>query len=315
MRARQKFPVMVKQLSLRLILSALLALCGPARIVSAQAEPPVGVRAAGMGGAFTAVADDASAAFWNPAGLASGSFFSMAVDWNAVAHAESAVFIGAGSPPLAVAYYRTATGPLKNGRNSLVAHHAGVTLVQSLGDSGLAGGATLKIVRGITAAGDAATRFDVDIGFMKAGALGRIGLTVHNALAPEFGTTGSPIRLERRIRGGASLSVTDTLKVAADWEFTKAATPRGAWRDAALGIEDALTPKAWLRTGVHWNTARLRRSASAEQAGGTTGAGAAPVVSIGASYALRGSLLADAQASAGSANGDRGWGIGLRFVF
>jgi hypothetical protein len=30
---------------------------------------PVGTRAAGMGGAFIAVADDASAAYWNPAGL------------------------------------------------------------------------------------------------------------------------------------------------------------------------------------------------------------------------------------------------------
>ena len=35
-----------------------------------------------MGGAFTAVADDASAAFWNPAGFASGSFFSLVLDTN-----------------------------------------------------------------------------------------------------------------------------------------------------------------------------------------------------------------------------------------
>ncbi len=42
----------------------LLTLCASA---FAQAEGPVGVRAAGMGGAFTAVADDGSAAFWNPA--------------------------------------------------------------------------------------------------------------------------------------------------------------------------------------------------------------------------------------------------------
>ena len=34
-------------------------------------QVPVGVRAIGMGGAFTTVADDASAIFWNPAGLAS----------------------------------------------------------------------------------------------------------------------------------------------------------------------------------------------------------------------------------------------------
>ena len=56
---------------------ALLLFWHPPSPALAQAEAPVGVRAAGMGGAFTAVADDASAVFWNPGGLASGAFFSV----------------------------------------------------------------------------------------------------------------------------------------------------------------------------------------------------------------------------------------------
>jgi hypothetical protein len=42
----------------------------------AQINEAAGIRAQGMAGAFTAVADDASAAWWNPAGLANGPYFS-----------------------------------------------------------------------------------------------------------------------------------------------------------------------------------------------------------------------------------------------
>ena len=41
----------------------------------AQTFGGVGTRAEGMGGAFVAVADDASAVYWNPAGIATGATF------------------------------------------------------------------------------------------------------------------------------------------------------------------------------------------------------------------------------------------------
>ena len=47
---------------------------------AAQQFEIVGTRAAGMGGAFVAVADDSSATYWNPAGLALGHMFSLVVD-------------------------------------------------------------------------------------------------------------------------------------------------------------------------------------------------------------------------------------------
>ena len=40
---------------------------------AAQSFGDVGTRAAGMGGAFVGVADDASAIYWNPGALATGS--------------------------------------------------------------------------------------------------------------------------------------------------------------------------------------------------------------------------------------------------
>ena len=92
---------------------ALVALLPPA--ARAQSDAPVGVRAAGMGGAFVAVADDASAVYWNPAGFASGSFFSLVIDRNQMNTADdvgfpregSGLLVALGTPPLGLAYYRT----------------------------------------------------------------------------------------------------------------------------------------------------------------------------------------------------------------
>ena len=48
---------------------------------SVQVFESIGVRALGMGGAFVVVADDATANYWNPAGLATGPFLSALVDF------------------------------------------------------------------------------------------------------------------------------------------------------------------------------------------------------------------------------------------
>ena len=45
-----------------------------------DAQGPVGTRASGMAGAFVAVADDATAVYWNPAGVATGSLVSVVLD-------------------------------------------------------------------------------------------------------------------------------------------------------------------------------------------------------------------------------------------
>ena len=48
-------------------------------LAAAQIVETVGTRAQGMGGAFVAVANDSSATWWNPAGLADGPFMDMAI--------------------------------------------------------------------------------------------------------------------------------------------------------------------------------------------------------------------------------------------
>ena len=58
---------------------ALLLMLVP-RSASAQVFEDIGMRAQGMGGAFVALANDATATWWNPAGLASGPYFSGIVE-------------------------------------------------------------------------------------------------------------------------------------------------------------------------------------------------------------------------------------------
>ena len=259
----------------------------------------LGVRAAGMGGAFTAVADDGSAVAWNPAGLASGAFFSLVVDHNSLDRAEGTL-IGLATPPLGLFYYRTAVPTAAGNGSELVAHHAGLTVVQSLADR-FAVGASLRGVRG-EVSGRSSTKFDADLGVMATGSLAKIGLSIRNLTSPSFDSPGGPIRIARRVRLGVAVNLRQNTTVAGDVDLTKGATPTGDLRDVAFGVESHVARKAWLRSGVHFNAA-----------GGDSGA--VPVMSVGESYSVYGSTLADAQATFGSKNGNRGWGIGLRFVF
>jgi hypothetical protein len=287
-------------------LSILLLATVAAPVLAQQSAgaPAPGARASGLGGAFTGVADDASAVFWNPAGLASGGFFSLVLDHSARDDGATTL-LALSTPPLGLAYYRTDTGSASEGRNSLVTHNAGVTFVQSLADR-IAVGATLKVVHGEARAdGGAAVssnKVDLDVGVMASGSLGRIGFAVHNLAEPSFETTADRLTLERRFRGGLSLNTGRKTMVSADFDFntTHDVATGEPWREAAIGAEFQPTRKASLRGGVRWNT---------------TGDRAAPAGSIGGSYAVYGATLADAYASFGADDRTNGWGLGLRFVF
>src|SRR2546430_4709874 len=73
------FPLRVPLCPLFLSFVSLSATLAPAT-VCAQTTDVIGVRAQGMAGAFTAVADDATAGWWNPAGLAGGALFNGLVE-------------------------------------------------------------------------------------------------------------------------------------------------------------------------------------------------------------------------------------------
>ena len=318
-------------LPLALAAVALLALA--AHSAEAQTFEGPGARAQGMG-AFVAVADDASAVYWNPAGLASGAYFSLVVDRtdaetdanNGSAGSRSSWLLALTMPAAGLSYYRlrsTFVSPSAPGSAvpshvaSLVTHHAGATLVQSLTDR-VAVGATVKLVRGLGSEGDAAgnaeallddwdlmgvatNRFDMDVGVLASGDFIRAGVTFRNLTRPEFRTPfDAKLHLDRQARAGVSLLLTRRWTAAADLDLTRNRGPFGDIRALAVGTEGRLTQRAVVRTGIQLNTAGSDRMATA---------------SLGGTYAVFGALLVDAHFRAGSDHGFRGWGIAGRVVF
>ncbi|MET0211945.1 MAG: conjugal transfer protein TraF [Vicinamibacterales bacterium] len=315
-----------------------LALVLPAS-ARAQSFEVLGTRAAGMGGAFVAVADDASAVYWNPAGLAlGGSYFSLVLDGSqAEAETEnagpagrrSAGIIALSTLPLGLSYYRlsmSSVTPTADPQHvqlvRLTTHQAGVTVVQSLSQY-IAVGGTARLVRGYAATGvvpdadrddlldgagdlpDRSTnKFDVDVGVMALLGTVRAGLTVRNLAEPDFSTAeGGQLTLQRQTRAGISYVGVPDLVIAADVDVERTKGSLGEVRDIAAGAEARVFKRGWLRSGFRFNTL------------GDEPGGHAPVYSLGGSVMTFRSLLVDAQITLGSREGDRGWGVAGRLVY
>jgi hypothetical protein len=271
----------------------------------------LGVRAQGMAGAFVAVADDATAVYWNPAGLATGDFVSLALERSHVSLPETDAVAEAGRPVLRTGAILIGTPPLGAGYYRLGSTHVvPVTVVQSIGDHLNIGGA----VKGVWGEGiDGAThaRLDADLGVMVRTEGWRAGLVLRNLAEPTFGPEviafgGNRYRLERHARLGVALFPRDGLTLAADadlmplGESSASMTPGdGRRRAVAVGIEQRAGARLLVRGGVRAQTID----------------GARPSASGGASVALTTLIWADVQVTAGSDRADRSWTIGLRARF
>lgn len=304
-----------------------------------------------MAGAFVGVADDATAVYWNPAGLATGPLFSLAVEHERLetipdaspaseAFSGNATLVALSTPPLGVSYYRLASHALRPrdrpvesnasdrqdrqglqlAQGSLVTHHTGVTLVQSL-VRGVAIGATLKSVRGTAALGEGhglettedllagagdldgrtGTAFDLDVGAMAAFGSVQAGVVVRNLREPEFETPdGSRLVLQRQVRVGVAVMVARPFTIAADVDLVSTTTAMEPRRNVAVGAE-----RWWLG----------RRLAARGGVRASTAGRARPVVSGGVGVKLSVGVTIDGQITRGQQEADRGWGLGASLRF
>lgn len=334
---------------------SLVTLVSFAREAHAQPADLVGVRASGMGGAFTAVADDATATWWNPAGLAGGAYFNALIedgshrepgsDRNAAGAPQTAWRAGTRGiaiafPALGLSYYRlrvseiqpqTSTeaaaavrqdgGAVPVRLRSMVVRQLGATVGQSLGEH-LVVGSTFKLVTAgaatdVQAAGtgslDEADRLEVsgethaglDVGAMATFGRARLGLMIRNVKRPEFGDGADAFALRRHARAGFALSsgrrgVVGSATIAVDADLMKTSTALGDQRRVAAGAE-AWTSRQSLgvRAGVSASTIGSRRTS----------------FSGGLSAAVRKGMYVDGEATGGSDEGRRGWGVALRVTF
>jgi F plasmid transfer operon, TraF, protein len=210
---------------------------------AAQGFESLGVRALGMGGAFVAVADDATAIYWNPAGLATGAIVSAVAERTqgttgepgALPH-DSGTFVGLALPPVGVSYYRLRSARVlpNDAAVSLVTQQVGVTLVQSIGER-LDVAGTIKYVHGD--AGVGSNTVDVDLGALAHLGAFRAGLVVRNLRQPSFDAPNLPnaLRFDRQVRAGVAWQAPSNTTISCD------ARPTGS-----AGVSVAVRPSIWV---------------------------------------------------------------------
>jgi len=160
---------------------------------------------------------------------------------------------------------------------------------------------TLKLLRA-----QSETHGDLDVGAMAVFGAARFGLAMRNVTALEVGNGAAAVVLARHARAGVSLTAAgigraDSVTVAFDADLTRTTTAAvGDERHVSGGIEAwMLKRRIGLRGGLSANTAGDAR----------------PVAAGGASVAVRSGMYVDGEATVGTDQARRGWGLGLRVTF
>lgn len=307
-----------------------------------------GTRAAGMAEAFTAVADDATSIYWNPAGMATGVFVSFVLDYGAgdsdpgalePGATASATFIGFTLPPAGIGYYRlhqvrtqpvppAETAPLdrEEGRQSvqgLTTSHLGVTVGQSLGRYLVVAG-TAKYVQGEVVAGTIA-------GTPRQALDGADGLP-HRSTSAFDVDVGAMVAVEQWRLGLVARNLTapefdgpdpggTTVALERQYRAGVAWAPGWPGRTSLVVSADAdLTRRSdWsgdrrdLAAGVETWWLQQRLGVRGGVRGSTVGE-ARPVVAGGVSAAVKSGVFVEAHLSRGDQDGQT-WSVGARVSF
>ena len=279
---------------------------------SAQMYESVGIRAQGMAGAFVAVADDSTATWWNPAGLATGPYFDVLAEYGDPDLVSGQRILGAAlaMPAFGVSYYRLPISEMRlappigdtpsSRQDQGYLSQFGATFGQSVGHIVLA--STVKVLH---AGND--THVDLDLGAMATLGHLKAGVSLRNLHETDYNVPGAaPVSLKRIARAGVSFTGAPggvVLTAAADADLTSVTTVTGDVRHIAGGVE------AWVWKRIIGVRGGL--SAETEHSVNSHSGGLSLMV-------LSGRYLhtyVDGQWTGGSDTIRRGWGVDLRLTF
>jgi hypothetical protein len=253
-----------------------------------------------MAGAFVAVADDPSATFWNPAGLATGGPVGAIFEVTRFQSGNRSSVLGTlGSWPLGLSFVRQAA---RFDGSTFKTSTFGINVLQTVVE-GLNVGANLKFVRGTVDDGGphSSSEFDLDLGAMADFQNVRAGVTLKNLLRPEFtNLAGIATRTPRQFRAGLAVIPKEGTTLALDLDLDTVGLWDGPRRGIAVGGETRVSSQMTARGGVRWDLEDdLHR----------------PAVSAGASVKLSASLWLDAHLTYSENRRERAFGAALRAAY
>ena len=300
-----------------------------------------------MGGAFVAVANDSSATWWNPAGLASGPFFDVTVGWAATdiddslpARHERATAFALATPPFGFSYYRlnvTDIGQLhtiaveSGGREdrraavpdwSLAANQFGATLVHSL-VSGVHVGTTLKYVRAKGLSGELTGSESTSVAEWLEQADELDGGETHNSFDMDVGVLGvrGPVRVGAVVRnlfeseiGAVTIPRQARVGVAFDASEVGARNWLVAMDADVMAYATPFGDRRVVAFGGEGWLYERRLGVRAGARFNTTGT-EEQAFTGGASVAVRPGIFVDGHVVFGGTDDESGWGIAARVSF
>jgi hypothetical protein len=321
----------------------------------AQLYESVGTRAQGMAGAFVAVADDATATWWNPAGLAAGAYFNALIGYGvaeqprdersssgqpAAAWRSPARGVAVAFPALGLSYYRLeinemrpiapTAGQSANRQDqgtaavrlrSLVLNQFGATVGQSLGNH-LVIGSTLKLVRGTLASAPVtAAEASLDRAAQLTGG-GETHADLDVGALATFGRLRAGVSV-KNLRAPAFGTGDDRqpLRRQARAGAAVIGRTRGLVDQLALAVDADLTRTATAVGEARYVAGGIEAWALKRRVGVRAGLSANtvgeahPSRSGGVSFGVRAGTYVEAQLTSGSDQARRGWGFDLRVTF